>query len=680
MVDEDDRTVKEPPTMIPISRREFLATGLTLAGAPTASAPQPDGPRSADVHQQILDLAARQQERRRARFSAVSSKTDVEALQTSLREAFLRLLDGLPAKTGVPAVRAMGTIDAGDFVIEKLVYESSPGYFVPALLYRPTKVNSLLPGVLSPCGHSTNGKAAGSYQTLHVNLAKRGYVVLTYDPIGQGERSQFWDAGKGRSRFNLSCGEHAVLGNPLYLLGTSLARYRIWDGIRGLDFLASRPEVDPASLGCVGNSGGGTLTAYIAALDPRVAAAAICCYITTLPRRMVNRTQQDPSADPEQDIFGFVSEGIDHAGLLALRTPRPTLVGSALLDFFPIEGARESFAEAKRLYEVAGAGEKIAMAMAPGQHGLSKPLRTAVYAWFDRWLFGRTDPAPASEIHVKPRLDAELLVCPDGQVNVSLRSRPFLPMACEDFERKPRPPRTPLAEILRLDPEQADPRIDEITPSREPGRTIIVCVNGNESRDWREEASFLRAATIHGHPVAVIDPRGVGAARPTIFAKTAHYADPLSGVEENLAYNAFLVGKSLLGMRVADVLAAISRIGDEFKPRRIILCGRRDAALVACLAAAVNKQVDQVGCEDMLLSFRALFTAEGLPINAASILPGLVQKFGEVTDVIAAIAPRQVLIASGIGDWSPPARHVRCIPGRFSAEPQRLLEWFPGAS
>ena len=105
-------------------------------------------------------------------------------------------------------------------------------------------------------------------------------------------------------------------------LGTNLARYRIWDGMRGLDYLTSLPEVDPARIGCVGNSGGGTLTAYLAALDPRVTVAAICCYITTLRRRMGNRIQEDPSADPEQDIFGFVGEGIDHAGLLALRVCR----------------------------------------------------------------------------------------------------------------------------------------------------------------------------------------------------------------------------------------------------------------------------------------------------------------------------------------------------------------------
>src|SRR5262249_30417385 len=161
-------------------------------------------------------------------------------------------------------------------------------------LYVPSAPAGPLPGIVSPCGHSAIGKAAPAYQTLHVNLAKRGFVVLTYDPVGQGEPSQFWDATRERSRFNLACGEHAVLGNPLSLLGPNLGRYRMADGIRALDYLTKGREVDPDRIGCVGNSGGGTLTAYIAALDPRVTAAAICCYITTLRRRMGNRIQQDP--------------------------------------------------------------------------------------------------------------------------------------------------------------------------------------------------------------------------------------------------------------------------------------------------------------------------------------------------------------------------------------------------
>ena len=371
-----------------LSRRELIRLGLVASGS-LACPGFASAADSSNVHQQLLDLAARHQEKRRARFAAVKTPVELETLQGSLRQTFLWLLGGLPERVDkVPPATITGRIEGEDYVVEKLAFESFPSYFVPALLYRPKGIDRPAPGVLSPCGHSEIGKAAGPYQILHINLARRGYVVLTYDPVGQGERSQFWDIAKGRTRFDLGCGEHAVIGNALYLLGSSLARFRIWDGMRGIDYLASRPEVDAKRIGCVGNSGGGTLTAYITALDPRVAAAAICCYITTLPRRMGNRIQEDPSADPEQDIFGFVSEGIDHAGLLALCAPRPTLLGTARLDFFPIEGARESFDEAKRLYEVAGAGERIARAETPGKHGLGLPIREAVYAWFDRWLAG----------------------------------------------------------------------------------------------------------------------------------------------------------------------------------------------------------------------------------------------------------------------------------------------------
>src|SRR5262249_57939849 len=121
-----------------------------------------------------------------------------------------------------------------------------------------------------------------------------------------------------------------------------------------------------------------------------------------------------------------------------------------------------------------------------------------------------------------------------------------------------------------------------------------------------------------------------------------------SGVEENIGYNAFLAGKSLLGMRVADVLAAVTQLTAKTKSRRVVLCGRRDAALVACFAAAIEAKVDQVAAEEMWLSFLPLFAAEGRPINAASILPGLLRNFGDVTEVLAAVAPRKVLVAAGI--------------------------------
>ncbi|HEV3261662.1 MAG TPA: acetylxylan esterase [Gemmataceae bacterium] len=662
--------------MRPLSRRDFLY--LSLAASAGLARGEPAKATAANVHQQILDLAARQQERRRARFAAVKSKADLEALQRSLRQTFLNLLDGMPASSGPPPTKKTGSIKGDGYEIVKLVFESFPGYFVSALLYKPRGVDTPMPGILSPCGHSPVGKASDDYQKLHVNLARRGYVVLTYDPVGQGERSQFWDATRGRSRFNLDCGEHAVLGNPLYLLGSSLARYRIWDGMRGIDYLASLREVDAQRIGCVGNSGGGALTAYISALDPRVQVAATCCYITALPRRMANRIQQDPDADPEQDVFGFVSEGVDHAGLLALRVPRPTLVNSAADDFVPIEGTNETFGEVKKLYQVAKVEKHFKRSVAPGKHGLSLPLRQATYLAFDQWFYGHEKRPFAEEIDVKPRPPRELRVCARGQVQLQFKSRPLLPMALEEFKKKTRRRKVSLRELLRLDPELADFRLAEVATPDRAKPTLVVCVNGNESPDWRREKAFLHVLSEQQVAVAVVDPRGVGRLRPGLTIWGHAYGDPLDGVEENIAYNAFLVGKTLLGMRVSDVLAAVAKVRVKVKPARIVLCGRRDAALVACLAAALEPAVSHVAVEEMLLSYWPLFEAGGQPINAASLLPRMLRDFGDIADVLAAIAPRKMLAAAPRGESGRKLPSVRVTEKHFTTEAGVLLDWLHG--
>lgn len=657
-----------------LSRRELLL----LAAAVSAGLVRADDAPADDLHQFLLDLAARDQASRRERFAAIKGVDELNALQATLRETFLRLLGGLPEHNGPPPATATGRIEGDGYTIEKLAFESFPGYFVTALLYRPAGVAGPAPGVVSPCGHSEVGKAAAPYQTLHINLARRGFVVLTYDPVGQGERSQFWDAGRGRSRFNLTCGEHAALGGPLDLLGTGLARYRIWDGMRAVDYLASLPEVDPRRMGCVGNSGGGNLTAYLTALDRRIAAAAICCYTTALPRRMANRIEADPDSDPEQDVFGFVAEGIDHAGLLALCAPRPTLLGTARLDFFPIEGARETFAEARRLYEVAGAGDRIERVEAPGRHGLSQPLREAVYGWFRRWLQGRDDAGGSAEHEAMPRRPEDLRVCPEGQASQSFRSRPLLAVALGEFDARPKAAPRPLREVLRIDADEASPRVTELVRGEGRGRAVVACVNGNEAPDWREERDFLAALERAGHRVVVIDPRGAGPRRARLEVAGREYADPLAGVEANLAYNAYLVGRTLLGLRVADVAAAVRGLAREEAGRRVVLCGRRDAGLAACFAAAVEPAVSGVAAEEVVGSYRSLFGEGAGPINAASVVPGLLREFGDIPEVLAGIAPRRVLMASAVGGAIESRGAVVAVRDRFTAEPRVLIDWLRG--
>jgi pimeloyl-ACP methyl ester carboxylesterase len=386
---------------------------------------------------------------------------------------------------------------------------------------------------------------------------------------------------------------------------------------------------------------------------------------------MGNRIEKDSSADPEQDLVGFVSQGIDHAGLLAMIAPRPAMLGFAQKDFFPIEGARETFDEAKRLYEAAGVANNFGRVEAPLGHGMTLPMRTAAYAWFGRWLQGKRESDAATEFAVTPRSAPELLVCKDGQVNMSFQSRPLLPLALEQFDLAKRTERVPLTRLLNLENDQGDPRLTRIAPGSSRGGTAILCVNGNETRDWKNESGFLDELSRRGLAVTVVDPRGVGERRPKVVSRGLSFSDPIDGVEENIAYNAFLTGKSLVGMRVADVVAAVRRVVQESRPERIVLCGRRDAALVACFAAAEEPLVEMVALEEMITSFRSLFSATAKPINAASIPPDLLTRFGDIAEVVSEIAPRRVLISAPLGDGWPSARHVQSIQDQFSGNPSR---------
>jgi hypothetical protein len=175
--------------------------------------------------------------------------------------------------------------------------------------------------------------------------------------------------------------------------------------------------------------------------------------------------------------------------------------------------------------------------------------------------------------------------------------------------------------------------------------------------------------------VTIVDPRGVGQLRDLRVVPGHDYADPLTGVEENLAYNAFLVGRSLLGMRVTDVLSAIDTVISRIAPQRIILCGRRDAGLVAILAAAVEPRINLVAVEETRLSYLPLFAPEGMPINASEIAPGLLRDFGDIPDVLAHIAPRGVLAAACSGKLTRRIDSARLVSDRFTRNVQVLAAW-----
>ncbi|MGH9632758.1 MAG: alpha/beta hydrolase family protein, partial [Bryobacteraceae bacterium] len=330
-----------------------------------------------------------------------------------LRERMTRALGGFPERTPLNA-RITGTIDHEDYRIEKIVFESQPRFYVTANLYLPKRGDGPFPAILFPLGHEEGAKAHATWQQILVTFARKGYVCLAWDTIGQGERVQLYDEDFRASKVVRSTTEHTIVGTQTLLTGESLARYTVWDGIRALDYLVSRPEVDPKRIGCTGNSGGGTHTAYLAALDDRIQVAAPSCYITSWRRLLETIGPQDA----EQCIPPWLGDGLDHADFIHAFAPKPYLILSAIRDFFSITGARETFAEAKRVYKLHGAPENIAMTEADDGHGYSKPRRLAAYRWFDRWLKGsdeETDEQPVS-----PHREEDLYATKTGQVQTSL--------------------------------------------------------------------------------------------------------------------------------------------------------------------------------------------------------------------------------------------------------------------
>ena len=292
------------------------------------------------------------------------------------------------------------------YVIEKVIFESLPKIFITANVYRP-KEPGRYPGVLMPLGHWDEGKPA--VQEIAANLAMKGFVALAYDPLGQGERRQGYDVRLRAALAGSSVDQHLMAGGQSVLMGASFARYRIWDAKRALDYLVSRPDVDSARIGCTGCSGGGTLTTYISALDPRIKVAAPSCYINTF-RLLFS----GPTGDSEQTIPGFLAAGLDLADYIEMFAPKPYLIVSTEADFFPIAGAKQAYEEARSWYRLYGAEDKVQWAVGPGGHGTPHEVRERIYEWMIRWL--KDGHGDFHEEPVQPQPDFKLFSTEAGQV------------------------------------------------------------------------------------------------------------------------------------------------------------------------------------------------------------------------------------------------------------------------
>ena len=428
-----------------------------------------------------------------------------------MSETFWKLVGGMPERTPLNP-RTVGSFDRAGYRLEKVVYESQPGFHVAANLYIPTTGKPPYPGVLFQMGHSTNGKASGVYQQCCQGLARLGYVVLAFDPMGQGERTYYPGSSPSRSRLGAD-EEHTYPGRQMILKGITSTRLQTWDSMRSLDYLASHPLVDPQRLASTGQSGGGTTTMLLAAVDDRLAAAAPCCG-NTENVACANFIPPGSTDDAEQDLIASGPVGFDRWDLLYPLAPKPLLVLVSDRDFFGtyspnyITSGTEEFRKLRAVYQTLGHAERLAWYGSPLPHGLSYAMRLQIYSWFGRWLKGDSRPVTV-EPETTPEPDSTLYVSESGSVVRSFQGEtPFTLIQKHAVSKRP----VDLATLLGVEKPGPEGRATTLATSPFRHTRVEALEFPSAPKVWVPAWLFLSEKSDPERPlVIVLEPSGRGA-------------------------------------------------------------------------------------------------------------------------------------------------------------------------
>lgn len=345
-------------------------------------------------------------DKRKSDLEKINSKQGWLARQTFVRKKYAEIMGRFPSKTPLnPVVTSIATHDG--IRIEKLYFESIPGYYVTGALFLSADRKGRIPAILYCSGHSESGFRSEAYQHAILNLVKKGFAVFAFDPIGQGERRQYLNDEQHKSFGPTQ--EHSYPGSQLFLLGRTPAYYFIWDGIRAIDYLYSRPEIDTTRIGITGRSGGGTQTAYIAAFDNRIKAAAPECYVTSFKKLLMTMGPQDA----EQNFTNSIYDGLDIGDLVISFAPKPMLLITTTRDIFSIQGARDVFKEAHRAYSLMGKPDHLQMVEDDAEHTSTLKNREAMYHFFQKYL---SNPGSLTDENVALFQEKDLYVTPGGNI------------------------------------------------------------------------------------------------------------------------------------------------------------------------------------------------------------------------------------------------------------------------
>jgi len=592
--------------------------------------------------------------------ASLRSRRDAEKYVREVQKKINLCFGTFPEKTPLNP-RVTKIVERDTYNIENIIYYSRPDYPVTANLYMPKERKGPVPGVVGTCGHSSNGKAAAAYQSYAQGLAKLGYVVLIFDPVGQGERLQYTDENL-KPRHGVGTREHLYAGNQMILTGDALWTWFVWDGIRALDYLLTRPEVDPAHLGLTGNSGGGTQSTWLCGVERRFTMAAPSCFVTTFR----NNLENELPADTEQYPPRALAMGLDHTDFIAAMAPKPVILLGQEKDYFDARGLEKTFARLKNLYKLLGAEKNIQLFIGPDYHGYSQHNREAMYDWFNK-ITGASNINEEPEINLEE--DETLWCTPNGQVaefnprtifsftnskssklkrerkNVSgdaLKKAVISTLKIGDYTGVPyfrilRPlsnrnyPKKHICVYLI----ETEPNIriavyrldDNRLYSRPPAgfkRAVLYVSHHSADNDLREE-SFLQEIINNeaGSAIFACDVRGIGESKPNTCGDD--FLQPY-GNDYFYAGHSLMFDHPYVGQKTFDIVRIINWL-KSYGHENIHLVAKGWGTIPATFAALLSDTVKQVTLKNALTSYSDIAESEDYNWPLSYLLPGVLKEF-----------------------------------------------------
>jgi len=617
---------------------------------------------------------------RTAKIEKLTTKNDWLKRQKKVRKTLLEIVGPFPEKTPLNA-RVVDLVKKKGYFYEKIIFESQPRFYVTACLFIPDGLKAKTPAIIYCSGHTENGFRSLTYQHVILNLVKKGFIVFAFDPVGQGERLQYFDEEFGESHVGGATKEHSYPGAQCFLIGGSQARYMIWDGIRAVDYLLTRKEVDPDRIGITGRSGGGTQSSYIAAFEKRIFAAAPECYITSFKRLVESIGPQDA----EQNFYHGIVSGIDHADLLEVRAPKPALMITTTRDFFSIQGARETAVEIKSVYKIFKKDTNFLMAEDDDGHASTRKNREAMYAFFQKHL---QLPGNSDDEQVEYLSKEELKITKTGQVITSLGGETVYSLNKNEAITK-----INAIKKCRLKTKNHLKKLQsaalELSGYVKPGKVKDAVFTGRHNREgYSIEEYFIQGegdyvipflmmipdkqtteAIIYLHPdsksadagsgeemewfvkngyiVIAPDLVGVGEMGPGAFRGDA-YNFKMGKASFNIWFASIQVGRSLVGIHAGDVSRLINYLQsrDDLKIKEISGMALKEMCPALLHVAVFDERISKVALLDPLISYNSIVMNRFYkPSFILSSVAGALTAY-DLPDLCAALTPRKLLMVN----------------------------------